>query len=154
MLCKSPEKALNTADILKLLEDIANHRQEHFVVLSLDTGQRLIAKRIVFIGTVNSVLAHPREVFAGAISDLAAGIVVAHNHPSGDPSPSLEDRDCTQRLYRAGQILGIRVLDHIRALKIQKVGYQIRAAQLGGARTAPGPGGGGAPPPPPPPSPQ
>jgi DNA repair protein RadC len=113
MLCKSPEKALNTADILKLLEDIANHRQEHFVVLSLDTGQRLITKRIVFIGTVNSVLAHPREVFAGAIADLAACIVVAHNHPSGNPSPSKQDIAMTQQLAAAGQILGVPLHDHI-----------------------------------------
>ncbi len=113
MLCKSPEKALNTADILKLLEDIANHRQEHFVVLSLDSGQRLITKRIVFIGTVNSVLAHPREVFAGAIADLAVSIVVAHNHPSGDPTPSKQDISMTQQFVAAGQILGVRLHDHV-----------------------------------------
>jgi len=112
MLCKSPDKALTTADILALLEDIADHGQEHFVVLSLDTGQRLITKRIVFIGTVDSVLAHPREVFAGAIADLAAGIVVAHNHPSGDPSPSKQDIAMTQQLVAAGQILGVRLYDH------------------------------------------
>lgn len=113
MLCKSPDKALNTADILKLLEDVANHRQEHFVVLSLDTGQRLITKRIVFIGTVDSVLAHPREVFTGAIADLAASVVVAHNHPSGDPTPSRQDIAMTQQLVAAGQILGVRLYDHI-----------------------------------------
>lgn len=113
MLCKSPEKALTTADILKLLEDIVNHRQEHFVVLSLDSGQRLITKRVVFIGTVDSVLAHPREVFAGAIADLAASIVVAHNHPSGDPNPSNQDITMTQQLVAAGQILGVRLYDHI-----------------------------------------
>lgn len=113
MLCKSPEKALTTADILALLEDIAVHRQEHFVVLSLDSGQRLITKRIVFIGTVNSVLAHPREVFAGAIADLAAGIIVAHNHPSGDPNPSNQDIAMTQQLAAASQILGIGLYDHI-----------------------------------------
>lgn len=113
MLCKSPEKALTTADILALLEGIADHRQEHFVVLSLDTGQRLITKRVVFIGTVDSVLAHPREVFAGAIADLAASIVVAHNHPSGDPKPSRQDIAMTQQLVAAGQILGVRLYDHI-----------------------------------------
>lgn len=113
MLCKSPEKALTTVNILKLLEDIANHRQEHFVVLSLDTGQRLISKRIVFIGTVDSVLAHPREVFAGAIADLAASVIVAHNHPSGDPSPSKQDIAMTQQLVAAGQILGVKLYDHV-----------------------------------------
>jgi DNA repair protein RadC len=113
MLCRSPEKALNTADILKLLEGIASHRQEHFVVLSLDSGQRLIVQRVVFIGTVNSVLAHPREIFAGAIADLAATIIVAHNHPSGDPTPSKQDISMTQQLVAAGQILGVKLHDHI-----------------------------------------
>lgn len=113
MLCKSPEKPLTTADILALLADIAAHRQEHFVVLSLGSGQRLITKRIVFIGTVDSVLAHPREVFAGAIADLATSVVVAHNHPSGDPTPSRQDITMTQQLVAAGQILGVRLQDHI-----------------------------------------
>lgn len=111
---RSKEKNLRkTADILPFLEDIANHRQEHFVVLSLDGGRRLISKRIVFIGTIDSVMAHPREVFAGAVADLAAGIVVAHNHPSGDPNPSKQDMATTQQLTAAGQILGIGVWDHI-----------------------------------------
>lgn len=104
---------LKTADILPLLSDIADHRQEHFVVLSLDTAQRLITKRIVFIGTVDAVIAHPREVYAGAVADFAAGIIVAHNHPSGDPTPSKQDVATTQQLMAAGQILGVALIDHI-----------------------------------------
>lgn len=111
---RNQEKKLRkTADILPLLEDIANHRQEHFVALSLDSGRRLINKRIVFIGTIDAVMAHPREVFAGAVADLAAGIVVAHNHPSGDPNPSKQDIATTQQLMAAGQILGISLYDHV-----------------------------------------
>lgn len=107
------KRLLKTADILPLLSDIASHRQEHFVVLSVDTGRKLITKRIVFIGTINSVIAHPREVYAGAIADMAAGIVVAHNHPSGDPSPSKQDIATTQQLIAAGQILGVQLYDHV-----------------------------------------
>jgi DNA repair protein RadC len=81
--------------------------------LSLDSGRRLIAKRIVFIGTIDAIIAHPREVFAGAVSDFAMGIIVAHNHPSGDPSPSRQDIATTQQLIAAGQILGVQLLDHM-----------------------------------------
>jgi len=102
-----------TTNILPLLRDIASHRQEHFVVLSIDSGRKLISKRIVFIGTIDTVIAHPREVFAGAVADMAAGIVVAHNHPSGDPTPSQQDIATTQQLIAAGQILGVRLYDHI-----------------------------------------
>lgn len=110
---KHIKKLLNTADILPLLKDISTDRQEHFIVLSIDSGRRLIAKRIVFIGTVDTVMAHPREVYAGAVADFATGIIVAHNHPSGDPSPSKQDIATTQQLIAAGQILGVKLLDHI-----------------------------------------
>ncbi len=110
---KNIKRLLDKADILPLLSDIATHRQEHFVVLSLDSGQRLITKRIVFIGTVDAVIAHPREIFAGAVSDFATGIIVAHNHPSGDPNPSKQDIATTQQLIAAGQILGVTLLDHV-----------------------------------------
>ena len=107
------KRLLTTTDILPLLRDIATHRQEHFVVLSVDTGRRLIARRVVFIGTIDTVIAHPREVYAGAVADMAAGIVVAHNHPSGDPTPSSRDIATTQQLIAAGQILGVSLYDHV-----------------------------------------
>lgn len=110
---KQVKQLSKMADILSLLEDIAAHRQEHFVVLSVDSGRRLIARRIVFIGTVDGVLAHPREIYAGAIADLATGIIVAHNHPSGNPAPSRQDITTTQQLVAAGQILGVRLIDHV-----------------------------------------
>lgn len=110
---KQVRRLLTTADILPLLSDIAAHRQEHFVVLSVDSGRKLITKRVVFIGTIDAVIAHPREVFAGAVSDFAVGIIVAHNHPSGDPRPSKQDINTTQQLIAAGQILGVRLYDHV-----------------------------------------
>ena len=104
---------LSPAEIVILLRDIAALRQEHFVCLSLDSGQRLIAKRTVFIGTLTSVLAHPREVYADPLTDRAAAIIVAHNHPSGDVTPSKQDISMTQQLMAAGLILGIPLNDHI-----------------------------------------
>ncbi len=106
-------KLLNTADILPLLKSISTERQEHFIVLSVDSGKRLINKRVVFIGTVDAVIAHPREIYAGAIADFATGIIVAHNHPSGDATPSKQDITTTQQLVAAGQILGVELIDHI-----------------------------------------
>lgn len=110
---RKQKKLLDTADILPLLDDIMNHKQEHFIVLSVDSGRRLITKRVVFIGTVDSVMAHPREIYAEAIADFATGIIVAHNHPSGDPSPSKQDIATTQQLVAAGQILGVTLIDHV-----------------------------------------
>lgn len=103
----SPEKAVEQ------LADIRNKKQEHFVVMTLDGANRLIAKRTISIGTLNSSLVHPREVFADAITDRAASIIVAHNHPSGSIKPSQSDTDLTDRLKQAGELLGVKVLDHL-----------------------------------------
>lgn len=100
-------------DIMARLADIRSRQQEHFVVLSLDGGQRLIAQRTITIGTLDTVLAHPREVYADAIADRAASVIVAHNHPSGDATPSQKDISLTQQLAAAGQLLGIALRDHI-----------------------------------------
>ena len=106
-------------DILARLGDLRVKKQEHFVCLSLDGGQRLIAQRTITIGTLDSVLAHPREVFADAIADRAASVVVAHNHPSGDPNPSDQDIALTQQLIASGQLLGVPLADHIILTKNQ-----------------------------------
>lgn len=87
--------------------------QEHFVVLSLDSKNQLLGKDHAFVGTLNSSLVHPREVFHRAVRRSAASIVVAHNHPSGDPQPSREDIEVTRRLGEAGKLMGIELLDHI-----------------------------------------
>jgi len=87
--------------------------KEHFFSLHLNSKNQLIREVLVSIGSLSTSVVHPREVFAPAVRDSSAALVFMHNHPSGDPTPSREDRDCTQRLIHAGQILGIRVLDHI-----------------------------------------
>lgn len=103
----SPEKAVEQ------LADIRDKKQEYFVCLTLDGANRLIAKRIVTIGTLTASLVHPREVFADAITDRAASIIVAHNHPSGNLQASQADRDVTDRLREAGELLGVTLLDHV-----------------------------------------
>lgn len=95
------------------LADIRDKKQEYFVVLSLDGANRLIAKRIITIGTLTSSLVHPREVFSDAITDRAASVIVAHNHPSGNLRPSMADLEVTERLRRTAEVLGINFLDHI-----------------------------------------
>ena len=79
----------------------------------MDGASNLIQKRIVFIGTLNHSIVHPREIFADAISDRAAGIIFAHNHPDGSVEPSKEDNAITQRLMEVGRIVGIEIIDHI-----------------------------------------
>jgi DNA repair protein RadC len=100
-------------DILLHLKYIRAKRQEYLLCLSLDSGNRLIARRVVTIGTLTSSLVHPREVFASPLKDRAACVIVAHNHPSGDPSPSDKDIEATQQLIAAGILLGIPLQDHI-----------------------------------------
>jgi len=92
---------------------IKNEKQEHFILLTLDGARRLIKYRVITIGTLMSSLVHPREVFAFAIKDRAASIIVAHNHPSGSLDVSENDREVTNRLRQAGEIIGIRLDDHI-----------------------------------------
>lgn len=87
--------------------------QEHFIVLLLDTKNRLIQTHIVSKGSLNSSSAHPREVFKQAVRQSASGVILMHNHPSGDPEPSPEDHAVTDQLTEAGKVLGIRVLDHL-----------------------------------------
>jgi len=100
-------------DVLPLLIDIKSKKQEHFITFTIDGANRLIEKRLVSIGTLNTSIVHPREVFADAISDRAAAIIVAHNHPSGTLIPSEADIEVTKRLRDAGKILGINLIDHI-----------------------------------------
>ena len=92
---------------------LAEEDREHFVVLLLNSKNRLIGINTVSIGSLTSSLAHPREVFKPAILANAAAIIVAHNHPSGEPTPSQEDIEITKRLHAAAELLGIRLLDHI-----------------------------------------
>ena len=95
-----------------LREKIGNEKKEHFVVLYLDTKNNLIVDD-VSVGILNASLVHPREVFKRAITDNASHLVIAHNHPSGDPTPSEDDVITTNRLKEAGKIIGISVVDHL-----------------------------------------
>lgn len=96
-----------------MMDRLRFERKEHFVALHLDTKHRLIGEEIVSVGSLNSSIVHPREIFKTALKRSAAAIICLHNHPSGDPTPSYEDVDVTRRLVEAGEILGVEVLDHI-----------------------------------------
>ena len=95
------------------LSDIRDKSQEHFVSITLNGANEVIQKRIVTVGLLDRSLVHPRDVFAEVITDRAAAVIFAHNHPSGDLQPSDEDLRTQTRLVEAAQILGIRVLDHL-----------------------------------------
>lgn len=113
ILAAPPRKNLAKREVLKLLGDIADKPQEHFIVLTFDTGGRLIGKHLVYIGTIDKVAIYTRDVFARAMPDFPAAVLISHNHPGGDPTPSKHDITTTQNLIAAGQLLGVPVLDHI-----------------------------------------
>jgi len=107
-IIKSPQ------DTIKIVKNrLKGKKKEHFLVLSLDTRNHLINCKPVSIGSLDSSIVHPREVFKEAISSTAASVIFVHNHPSGDPTPSKEDIKLTKRLVEVGEIMGINVLDHI-----------------------------------------
>jgi DNA repair protein RadC len=101
-------------DAWKLLAPRLEHLdREHFLAILLDSKNQLIDVTLVAIGTLNATLVHPREVYKPAVRASAAAVVLAHNHPSGDPTPSPEDHALTAQLLAAGEIMGIRVVDHL-----------------------------------------
>ena len=107
-MVKSPE------DVVKIVKSqLKGKKKEHFLVLCLDTRNRLINCKPVSMGSLDTSIVHPREVFKEAVSSSAASVIFVHNHPSGDPEPSKEDVELTKRLVKAGEIIGIDVLDHI-----------------------------------------
>ena len=87
--------------------------QERFAIVLLDGRHRVLREEVISLGTLTASLVHPREVFRPALRASAAGLILVHNHPSGDPTPSNEDRQVTERLVAAGELLGVRVLDHV-----------------------------------------
>lgn len=105
---RSPKDA---ADML--MEDLRYLQKEHFVCLFLNTKNHVLAQETLSMGSLNASLVHPREVFRAAIKRSSASIICAHNHPSGDPTPSREDIELTGRLVEAGSLIGIDVLDHV-----------------------------------------
>ncbi len=100
-------------DVFPLVRHLGDRRQEHFICVSLNGANEVIAVRTVSVGLVNRALVHPREVFADPITDRAAAVVVAHNHPSGSLTASQDDLAVTRQLKEAGSTLGIRLLDHL-----------------------------------------
>jgi DNA repair protein RadC len=105
---KSPE-----AVVKAIHASIKDKAKEHFKLILLNPRNKIIGISTISIGTLNASLAHPREVFKDAITHSAASVVLAHNHPSGDPDPSEDDMNITKRLIEVGKILGIEVIDHI-----------------------------------------
>jgi len=103
----------NPADAIPMISEIKDERKEHFICLYLNARNQIIHKETVSIGSLSASIVHPREVFLVAITHSAASLILAHNHPSGDVSPSQDDIDLTHRLVRAGEIMGIEILDHI-----------------------------------------
>ena len=101
------------SDVLPLVSHLADRRQEHFICISLNGAHEVIATRILTVGLANTAHVHPREVFSDPITDRACAVIAAHNHPSGDCTPSTEDIMVTTRLRHAGETLGIPLLDHI-----------------------------------------
>jgi DNA repair protein RadC len=123
-LIKDVEPLRTVKEVVARLDDIRSKQQEYLVALSFDGGQRLIAQRTVTIGTLDTVLAHPREIFADAIMDRAASVLVAHNHPSGDSHPSPADITLTHQLAAAGQLLGVNLRDHVIVTKTDYFSFQ------------------------------
>jgi len=104
----------NPSDIASYyMEKLKELNKEHFIAVFLDTKNRIIGEKIISIGTLNSSLTHPREIFKEAIQHSANSIILVHNHPSGDCSPSKEDEKITEILFKSGELINIKALDHI-----------------------------------------
>ena len=119
-LIRTNRRITDAKDVYDELHKYANRQQEHFLTITLDGASHIINTRTVFIGTLNQSLVHPREVFADAIADRAAGIIIAHNHPSGTLEASRADVAITQRLMEVSKLVGIELLDHV---ILSKQGY-------------------------------
>lgn len=108
------QKIESAKDISKIfIPEMSSLKKEHFKGIYLDSRKKIIKEETIFIGTLNSSVIHPREIFQVALAEGAAALILVHNHPSGDPKPSDDDIEITKQLVKAGEILGIEVLDHI-----------------------------------------
>jgi len=112
-LIKSNKRITSAQEVYEELKSFRTKSQEHFLTITLDGASHIINIRTVFIGTLNQSLVHPREVFADAIADRAAGIIIAHNHPSGTLEASRADMEVTRRLKEVSKLVGIELLDHV-----------------------------------------
>ncbi|HEY4690008.1 MAG TPA: DNA repair protein RadC [Anaerolineae bacterium] len=112
-ICDDRASVRTPVDCYVLFQDMQAHAQEHFDVILLDTRNRVIRRENLYKGSLNTTLIRVGEVFRSAVALNAAAVIIAHNHPSGDPSPSPEDTALTREIIRAGKLLDIEVLDHI-----------------------------------------
>jgi len=112
-LIKSNRRITSAQDVYDELAPFRNKKQEYFLTITLDGASHIINTRTIFIGTLNQSVVHPREVFVDAISDRSAGIIIAHNHPSGTLQASSSDIRITQRLQEVAKVVGIELLDHV-----------------------------------------
>jgi DNA repair protein RadC len=114
LVTKNITKISSSKNVFDLMKPILeNKKQEHFYVLHLNSKNEILSKKLIAIGTLNSVLIHPREIFKEAIRESAQNIILVHNHPSGDQTPSLSDKEITTKIEKASEIIGIDLLDHI-----------------------------------------
>ena len=114
------------AEVVPLLAEIKDQHKEHFLCLYLNARNQVVHKEVVSIGSLSASIVHPREVFQVALHHAVASIILAHNHPSGDVSPSKDDIELTRRLVKAGQIMGIEVLDHLIVAKQDFLSFKER----------------------------
>jgi DNA repair protein RadC len=114
----------SSQDVLREVREYRDRKQEYLISLTLDGANRLIKMRVITIGLIDQSLIHPREVFASAIEDRANSIILAHNHPSGIPNPSSADITITNKLQKAGDILGIKLIDHIIVTKSEYFSFR------------------------------
>ncbi|RHW31932.1 RadC family protein [Oceanobacillus profundus] len=110
---QSNQFILNIPDAVDYFHYIKHYKQEHFVVLFLDTKHKVIGEKTIFKGSLNACLVHPREVYKEALRMSSASIIIGHNHPSQSPTISPEDIKSTQRMQKAGEVVGIELIDHI-----------------------------------------
>lgn len=101
------------AQVAEIFSFLHNEVKEHFFTVHLDGKNRILCLDLVSVGSLNQSIVHPREVFKTSLSTSAASLLLVHNHPTGDPTPSAEDIAITRRLKEAGEIIGIKVLDHV-----------------------------------------
>ena len=107
-------KIMNAKDIARLfIPEMGVLEKEHFIGIYLDSRRRIIKQETIFVGSLNESVVHPREIFKIALDENAAAIILLHNHPSGDPDPSSFDIEITKELIKAGNLLGILILDHV-----------------------------------------
>lgn len=108
-----PDEIQAPSDVLCLLDHLFDEKREHFYAILLNSANHVLRKALIHIGTLTMSIVGPREIFREAVREGASSIIVAHNHPSGDPSPSPEDIEITKHLVDVGKLLDIPVLDHI-----------------------------------------